>query len=237
MKKIIGIIGAMSIELDFLKSKLSPNNIEETKIAGVIFTRGTINGVSVILVQSGIGKVNAALCAQRLIIQFGVTHIINTGIAGAVADGLNVLDFVVSKDALYHDMDAVAFGYKLSQIPQMDCSDFEADKDMIKAAQDSFNSLAELKNHKLVCGRIASGDQFIGSKETKNFIKQNFEASCAEMEGAAIAHACYLDKIPFVILRCMSDNADEKADSTYSFNEEKAATLSGLLVLSMLNKI
>lgn len=233
MPKKIGIIGAMSVELEFLKSKLEENSAE-TKAGGMIFTEGKINGSSVVLVQSGVGKVNAALCAQRLILQFGCTHIINTGIAGAMASGLKVLDFVASTDAVYHDMDATGFGYKKTEIPQMKCSDFPADGKMLEAARSAFKEFPA--EHKLVFGRIATGDQFVSDKEKKSAIQETCSPACVEMEGAAVAHACWINEIPFVIIRCMSDMADDDGESTYSFNENEAASLSGSLVLSMLGR-
>ena len=233
MSKKIGIIGAMSVELEFLKSKLEENSAE-TKAGGMTFTEGKINGSSVVLVQSGVGKVIAAVCAQRLILQFGCTHIINTGIAGAMAFGLKVLDFVASTDAVYHDMDATGFGYKKTEIPQMKCSDFPADGKMLEAARSAFKEFPA--EHKLVFGRIATGDQFVSDKEKKSAIQETCSPACVEMEGAAVAHACWINEIPFVIIRCMSDMADDDGESTYSFNENEAASLSGSLVLSMLGR-
>ncbi|MBP5358071.1 MAG: 5'-methylthioadenosine/adenosylhomocysteine nucleosidase [Treponema sp.] len=235
MAKRIGIIGAMSVEVEQLKAEMQDKK-EEIQ-GGLRFIQGKLNGIDAVVVQSGVGKVNAALCAQRLILQFGVSHIINTGIAGAMASGLGVLDFVVSTEALYHDMDATGFGYKITQIPQMDVSVFPADKTMVKAAQDSFNRMEMAKNHKIVAGLIASGDQFISDKAKKEKIRSDCNPACVEMEGAAIAHACYLNKTPFVIIRCMSDMADDNGESTYDFNEKTAATLSATLVLEMIGEI
>lgn len=234
MNTKIGIIGAMDVELNLLKSNLKPLNSEKTlkitNINGQEFVEGLLENVPVVIVRSGIGKVNAALCAQRLILQFKVNHIINTGIAGATEHGLKVLDFVVSSDALYHDMDASGFGYKITEIPQMHCSDFPANQEMIEKIQESFKNLPESKEHNLVVGRIASGDQFISDKSLKQKIVENCSPACVEMEGAAIAHASYLNKIPFVIIRCMSDMADDIGENTYNFNEETAASLSAKLV-------
>ena len=235
MAKKIGIIGAMSVEVEQLKAEMQDKK-EEIQ-GGLRFIQGKLNGIDAVVVQSGVGKVNAALCAQRLILQFGVSHIINTGIAGAMASGLGVLDFVVSTEALYHDMDATGFGYKITQIPQMDVSVFPADKAMIKAAQDSFNKMEMAKDHKIVAGLIASGDQFISDRAKKEKIRSDCNPACVEMEGAAIAHACHLNKTPFVIIRCMSDMADDKGESTYDFNEKTAATLSAGLVMEMLGEI
>mgnify|MGYP002855311839 CR=1 FL=1 len=235
MQNRVGIIGAMDVEVKTLKSLLTESS--EKVLMGLTFVQGKFDGTDVVIVQSGIGKVNAALCTQLLILEFKVTHIINTGIAGAMAHGLKVLDFVVSTDALYHDMDVTGFGYKVTQIPQMECSDFPADKAMIAAAKEAFDSLKEAQGHSLVAGRIASGDQFVSSKTVKESIRAACDPACVEMEGAAIAHAAYLNKTPFVIIRCMSDMADDSGESTYDFNEETAANLSAALVRAIVGKI
>ncbi len=234
----IGIIGAMNAEVSYLKSIATDKN--ETQAGSLTFVEGKINGTNVVIVQSGIGKVNAALCAQRLILSYGVTHIINTGIAGAAAEGLDVLDFVVSTDAVYHDMDTTGFGYKPTEIPQMKVSAFEADKAMISAALSAWDSLKEsddFKGHKLIAGRIASGDQFISNKQVKQHIIDICHPGCVEMEGAAIAHASYLNNTPYLVLRCMSDCADDGHESIYDFNEQTAANMSAKLVVEVLSKI
>lgn len=232
MKKI-GIIGAMDVEVTFLRN-LMGNDAKRTEAGSIVFEEGKIHGVDVVLVRSGVGKVNAALCAQRLALQFGCTHIINTCIAGAMAHGLGVMDFVVSTDAVYHDMDATGFGYKKGQIPQMNVFAFEADKAMIQAAKKAFADSELSKGHKMIEGRIATGDQFISEKSVKSQIAENFAPACVEMEGAAIAHACYLNKVPFVILRCMSDMADDLSSNGYDFNEPVAAELSARIVEKMI---
>ena len=238
MEKIIGIIGAMDIEVTLLKSILAPlpqeKAVKITEAGSCVFFEGILNGTHIVIVQSGVGKVNAALCVQRLILQFGVTHIINTGIAGAMAHGLKVQDLVVSTDALYHDMNAVDFGYKITEVPGMKCSDFPASQELITAAEKAFASLEESKGHSIVKGRIATGDQFIASKELKAQIMKNCSPVCVEMEGAAIAHACYLNNVPFIIIRCMSDMADDAGEKTNDFNEQAAAELSAKLVIKMI---
>ncbi len=230
--KKVGIIGAMEVEVKRLRSELADPRSSEA--GGLSFTEGLLDGTEVVIVRSGVGKVNAALCAQLLALRYGVTHVINTGIAGAMAPGLQVLDFVASVDALYHDFNVVAFGYKRCIIPQMDCSTFPADRKLIEAAKQAFSVLPEAQGHKLLEGRIATGDQFISSKAQKDEIRECCNPACVEMEGAAVAHACYLNKVPFVIIRCMSDMADDQGESTYSFNEDTAAELSAKLVRRML---
>lgn len=237
MKKI-GIIGAMQVEVDWLRELMKKEGkTEVVQAGGLEFESGKIHGKDAVVVHSGVGKVNAALCAQRLILQFNCTNIINTGIAGAMAEGLGVLDFVVSTDAVYHDVDASGFGYKLGQIPQMSVFSFEADKKMICAAKKAFENCEDAKGHKMLEGRIATGDQFISEKTVKTRIGQNFSPACVEMEGAAIAHACHLNGIPFVIIRCMSDMADDLRSNGYDFNEGVAARLSAGVVEKLIEEI
>lgn len=237
MKKI-GIIGAMQIEVDYLKEIMKKESDFRTVNAGSLeYNCGTIHGTDVVVVRSGVGKVNAALCAQNLVVQFKCTNIINTGIAGAMAKGLGVLDFVVSTDAVYHDVDATGFGYKAGQVPQMDVFSFEADKKMIEAAKRAFNECEQSKGHKIIEGRIATGDQFISEKSVKEKIAETFNPACVEMEGAAIAHSCFLNKVPFVIIRCMSDMADDLSSNGYDFNEGLAAGLSSHLVERMIQEM
>lgn len=242
----IGIIGAMDIEVRLLTSRMTGadgvGEAEKTTIASVTYYDGQIDGVNVVVVRSGIGKVNAALCAQRLVLLFGVSHIINTGIAGAVAHGLSVLDMVISSDAMYHDFDVTPFGYQSCVVPQMEVSDFVADEKLVSLASKAFEELSADKEsgfegHKLVTGRVASGDQFISSQVQKAHIRTLCNPACVEMEGAAIAHACYLNKVPFLIIRCISDMADDGGESTYSFNEDTAAKMSAELVLKLIAQI
>lgn len=230
----IGIIGAMETEVKLLRSKLE--NPVSSDFAGLTFFEGTINGKNLIIVRSGIGKVNAALCAQALALKFGVDKIINTGIAGATSGGLKVFDFVASTEAVYHDMNIEFFGYKPGQVPGMEPF-FTADKTMADAAEKAFANTKFASEHKILKGRIASGDQFISDSAVKNHIKEVFNPLCVEMEGAAIAHACTLNKVPFLILRCMSDMADDAGENTYNFNENSAAEASAQLVLELIKLI
>lgn len=231
----IGIIGAMDVEINIFCEEMKKNgSLKKTESGNLVFNEGTLCGKDVVVVKSGIGKVNAALCAQRLIIQFDVKKIINTGIAGAIQEGLHIHDMVVSTDAVYHDMDVTAFGYEPTEIPQMHASAFDADEKMIQAAEKAFAASESAKKYKLVLGRIASGDQFVSYSEQKEHIEEICSPSCVEMEGAAIAHTCFLNQIPFVILRCISDNADDSYEVTYSFNEKIASEECAAVVLKML---
>lgn len=209
--KTIGIIGAMEEEVISLKRKMT---IEDTKEkAGMTFFVGTMENTKVILVRCGIGKVNAAVCTQILIDLFDVEYIINTGVAGGLHPDINIGDVVISSDTVEHDMDATAFGYEKGAIPRMDRTFFEADEKLVKIAESAAKNV--LKEHKVFVGRIASGDQFVASMAVKGEIYSTFTAYCAEMEGAAIAHTCFLNQVPFVVIRAISDKADQSADMNF----------------------
>lgn len=229
----IGIIGAMDLEVEELKSKLS--NTQITKKAGMEFNEGILNGASVVIVRCGIGKVNAALCVQILADLFHVTHVINTGIAGSLNARLDIGDILISRDALHHDMDTTIFGYQLGEVPQMGLREFPADEHLIALAQASC-ARVNPDIHSLV-GRVVSGDQFISSKEVKDKLISTFQGDCAEMEGASIAHGAYLNEIPFVIIRAISDKADDSAEMDYPSFEKAAARHSARLVEDMVSNI
>lgn len=234
MKKI-GIIGAMDVEIGILRAEMEKNgSLKKTESGNLIFNEGKINGIDVVVVKSGVGKVNAALCAQRLILLFKVDAVINTGIAGSIENDLHIHDMVVSTDAVYHDMDATAFGYEPTEIPQMRLKSFEADEKMIEAAEKAFAESPSSAQYKIIRGRVATGDQFIAYPELKERIENICSPACVEMEGAAIAHACNVNNIPFVILRCISDNADDSYEITYSFNEKIASEECAAVVMKML---
>ena len=234
MKKI-EIIGAMELEVETLKSKM--NVAKTTKKANMEFFEGTLNGVEVVIVRSGIGKVNAGICTQILADLFDVTHIINTGIAGSLDAQIDIGDIVVSTDLIHHDMNAVAFGYPVGQIPQMEAFSFHSDDALralaVKACKEANPDIEVFEGRiasgdqfvagKVFSGRIVSGDQFICDKEVKDKLVENFHPLCTEMEGAAIGQAAYLNEIPFVILRAISDKADNSAEMDYPTFEKKAA--------------
>lgn len=228
-----GIIGAMELEVEELKSQMTVSNI--IKKAGMEFYEGALNGAQVVIVRSGIGKVNAALCVQILADIFHVTHIINTGVAGSLNAGLDIGDILISKDAIHHDMDVTIFGYQLGEVPQLGTREFTADKRLMELAQTSCEKVNS-DIHAIV-GRVVSGDQFISGKEVKEHLIKDFQGDCAEMEGAAIAHGAYLNQIPFVIIRAISDKADDSAEMDYPTFEKAAARHSARLVEDMVQHI
>ena len=224
----LGIIGAMQIEVAMLKENMKNKTV--TTRAGMEFCEGELEGASVVVVQSGIGKVNAALCVQILADCFQVTHVVNTGIAGSLCNELDIADLVVSKDAIHHDFDLHFWGRPIGQVPGFDVTAFPADGKMIElayAAAESVNA-----GHTKI-GRVASGDQFICSREQKDKIIADTQGICAEMEGAAIAHAAYRNGIPFVILRAISDKADDSAEMDYPTFEAIAAKRCAEVVQTM----
>lgn len=226
----VGIIGAMELEVSALKGQLAGITIK--KKAGMEFCEGQICGVDVVVVRCGIGKVNAALCVQILCDDFGVSHIINTGVAGSLNNDLNIGDILISKDAVHHDVDVTIFSYKIGEVPQLGIREFPADAGLISAAEKAIKDKQPDLNYRV--GRVASGDQFISSSEVKERIIKNFEADCAEMEGASIAHGAYLNGIPFVIIRAISDKADGSAEQDYPSFEKAAAVHCAKLVADML---
>lgn len=229
----IGIIGAMELEVEVLKAEMSVSKVE--KKANMEFYEGTLNGAGVVIVRSGIGKVNAALCTQILVDIFGVTHIVNTGVAGSLNAKLDIGDILISKDALHHDMDATIFGYKPGEVPQMGIREFPADEHLSKLAKEACEKVNPDIN--VVLGRVVSGDQFISDNAVKEKLIREYQGDCAEMEGASIAHGAYLNNIPFVIIRAISDKADNSAEMDYPVFEAAAAKHSAALVRELVKNI
>lgn len=230
---MIGIIGAMDEEVQALKEEMETEEVRE--IAGMVFVKGTLCGRKAVVVRSGIGKVNAALCAQILALEFGVDVLINTGIAGSLDARIDIGDIVISTDALYHDMDATKFGDPLGQVPRMDVFSFAADPALVALAKEA-NEEANPDIHTFT-GRVVSGDQFVSDSEVKTRIKEHFDPLCTEMEGAGIAHAAYLNHISYVIIRAISDKADNSAAMDYPAFEKQAIRHSVRLVRALLPRI
>ena len=228
----LGIIGAMACEVEALKGKME--NVTVGSHAGSEYFEGTLEGLPAVVVQCGVGKVNAAMCAQVLCSVYGVTHLVNTGIAGSLCAELDIGDLVVSRDAMYHDFTVTAFGYPHGKVPGMDVIAFPADETLVDyafAAADSVNP-----GHAKI-GRVASGDQFVCEKVQKEKIIEVTQALCTEMEGAAIAQTAYRNGIPFVILRAISDKADDSAEMDYPTFEAMAAEHCAKVTLTMAQRI
>ncbi|HBA49030.1 MAG TPA: 5'-methylthioadenosine/adenosylhomocysteine nucleosidase [Lachnospiraceae bacterium] len=226
----IGIIGAMEPEVEELKKEMDVTAIKRR--AGMDFHDGTLGGTPVVIVRCGIGKVNAALCVQILADEFKVSHVINTGVAGSLNPRLDIGDILISRDAIHHDMDVRVFGYKLGEVPQMGFREFQADEKLMALAKEACERVNP--DIHVMYGRVVSGDQFISSKEVKEHLISEFQGDCAEMEGASIAHGAYLNNIPFVIIRAISDKADDSAEMDYPTFETAAARHSAALVKEMI---
>ena len=214
----LGIIGAMEIEVAILKSKLE--NQKVTKVGPMEFFEGRLAGCDVVIVMCGVGKVHAAMCTQVLCGHFGATHIVNTGVAGSLDAALDIGDVLVSTDAVQHDMDVHYLGYDVGRVPGLDTTAFAADEKLMKLA---FEVSEELRPGHTRLGRVATGDQFVCSDEQKAKIIADTSASCTEMEGGAIAQVAYVNHVPFVILRAISDKADGSAELDYPTFEKMAA--------------
>ena len=216
--RTIGIIGAMEQEVTGLKEQMQ--EVKISRIASMAFYEGTLEGKHVVVVQSGVGKVNAAVCTQILVNRFHVEAVINTGVGGSLNNDINIGDIVVSTDVLEHDMDVTALGYAAGQIPGIEHLAFTADEALRRLAVEACREVNP--DIQVFEGRIASGDQFISSQEAKEKIVKNFGAYVTEMEGAAIGHAAYLNEVPFLILRAISDKADGSAHMDYPAFEAEA---------------
>ena len=229
----LGIIGAMTVEVETLRQNMT--NVESVDRAGMTFYQGELEGVPAVVVVCGVGKVNAAMCVQILCDCFGVTHMVNTGIAGSLKAEINIGDMVICSDTLQHDMDATGFGYSVGVIPQMECSTFVADEKLQKLAQEC----CAVVNPEIstFVGRVVSGDQFISDKAKKQWLTDTFAGYCTEMEGAAIAQAAYRNQVPFLIIRAISDKADDSATMDYPEFEAKAVEHSVNLMMAMAEKL
>lgn len=215
----IGIIGAMDEEVNPLKDSLE--GVKTNKIAGMEFYEGKLSGLDVVIVKCGMGKVNAGICAHTLINEYGCKGIINTGVAGSLDERLNIGDIVVSTDAVQHDFDVQAIGFAKGEIPYTGLYAFPADEHIRSLAVEATKkSVPDINVYE---GRVCSGDQFISTKEQKDKIKADFGGMCCEMEGAAIAQACYLNNTPYVVIRAISDKTDSSNSVEFETFKKEAA--------------
>jgi adenosylhomocysteine nucleosidase len=233
MKRKTGIIGAEKQEVELLFEALAESGspVKVTRRCALEFHEGILEGLPAVVVCCGIGKVNAAICAQILISEFGVGAIINTGSAGGLAEGLEVLDMVVSTDAVQHDFDTTVFGYAFGQVPGTTSPFFASDPELRACALAAFAGVA--KSGKMMEGRIASGDAFINDETRRARIVSLFSPACVEMEGAAIAQVCAANALPFVILRSVSDLAGKDAGMSYDEFSRFASIKSANVVRKM----
>ena len=225
-----GIIGAMAIEIDGINEKMIKKS--ESVIAGITFTKGIINKKEVVTAVCGMGKVNAAMCAEIMVLEFKPEVIINTGVAGAISKDLNITDIVVSSSLYEYDLDITPLGYPLGYISGADIVEIPADKKILK---DLVNCSHKVLSKPAKTGVIVSGDKFVDDNELKKFLSKKFNASACEMEGAAIGHVCYMNKVPFSVVRAISDNAEGEANMDFESFSKIAADNSIKLMLEYLS--
>ena len=225
---MIGIIAAMNVEMDGLRAHME-SPISET-VSGVTFVRGIIEGREVVTAVCGIGKVFAALCAQTMIMRYAPEAVINTGVAGTLTDELSIGNLAVSSCVVQHDMDTSAIGDPVGLISGINMVEIPADK----ALTERLCAAAETVGVKTLTGCIASGDQFVASPGRKTFITDTFSAIACEMEGAAIGQVCYVNGVPFCVLRAISDSADGSSHMDYPVFAQMAADQSVRLLLAFL---
>ena len=228
---MIGIIGAMDIEVDILKSHMT-SPVTET-VSGVEFVRGLLFGHEAVVAKCGIGKVFAALCTEAMIIKYSPDLIINTGVAGSLSDKLSTMDVAVAKAVVQHDFDTSPLGDEKGLVSGLGSVETEADHALGLAVESIIRGLGINCEY----GVIASGDQFISSAEKKKEIVSLFSAIACEMEGAAIGHVCKVNKTPFTVIRSISDSADGSSEMDYSSFAPKAAAQSAKIVESFIMSI
>ncbi|AIQ63738.1 MTA/SAH nucleosidase [Paenibacillus stellifer] len=231
MKPVIGIIGAMDEEIKRLLKDMEHSEAEIH--AGITFYKGTIGGHSVVVTKCGVGKVNAAVATQILIQQCGAAKVVFTGVAGALHPELDVGDIVISSECMQHDMDVTALGYAPGVIPYQDTSVFPADPELVRIA----GKVCLEREVRYVTGRVLSGDRFVANHELVAWLREEMNGACAEMEGAALAQACYMNGVPYVVIRAMSDKADGSADVSYTEFTETASRLSHEIVIGILGEL
>lgn len=219
MAIVTGLMGAMDEEIALLLQEVDQQRTEEH--AGIRFVSGSFHGKPVVVCKSGVGKVNAAATTQLLINRFNVGRIVFTGVAGAAHPDLNIGDIVISSSCQQHDMDVTALGYPRGVIPYQEVSDFPADRCLIRMAEEACSRLCE--DNRFIIGKVLSGDQFISDYNLVRKLHETLDGVCVEMEGSAVAQVCFMNSIPYVILRSMSDKADGSADVNFAEFTQLAA--------------
>lgn len=225
---LIGIVGAMDCEIEELKNDII--NIEEIKIDEFTFYQGKLHDRDIVLTKSGVGKVNATIVTTILIKVFNVDKIIFTGVAGAVNENVKIADIVVGTELIHTDF--YVPGYKYGVISGLKNSYFKADENLFNIAKESAIKL--FGKEKVFTGRISTRDEFVDKIETLNFLREEFDAYCTEMEGAALAQTCTLLNVPFVVIRSMSDSADHNSSMDFDEFVHIAAKNSKLIVEEIL---
>lgn len=220
-----GILGALDAEIALIREQMEIEKQEDR--FGTTFYFGTVHGKSVVLACCGVGKVNAAVCAAYVLGTCGADCVVNVGIAGAMKPGLHMLDVVISEEVGFHDQDTVMLNYYPKR------AFFQADSALAALCDRACAEIPRLSG-KYLHGRIASGDQFVSETAVKQSINERYAPACVEMEGAAVGHAAFMYEKPFLVIRTMSDAADDDADETYDNFIDEAAKTSAEIILHML---
>lgn len=229
--KTVGIIAAMKVEADGIKAKIE--NAKCETVSGIEFVYGKLGEKNVVVAQCGVGKVFAALCTEAMILRYSPDCIINTGVAGALDPELSILDVVVADSVLQHDMDTSALGDPVGMISGINIINIPADS----RVRDALCEGVRAAGAKVLRGTVASGDQFVGDSKTKTKIHTVFGAASCEMEGAAVGHVCYVNGVPFGVIRAMSDGGDDAASMDFPTFAAKAAEISTKSVIEFLSRI
>lgn len=225
----IGIIGAMQMEVDTLRESME--NISVESCSGIDFIKGTIDGKNVVAAVCGVGKVFAAICAEAMILKYDVDLIINIGVAGSLTKDLGILDVAVATQVVQHDMDTSPLGDPVGLLSGINQVFLKADEKLVSLLCETL----EEKKINYRKGTIVTGDQFLHDKETKDRLARMFEGIAGEMEGGSIGHVCFVNQVPFAILRSISDSEGGAMD--YQTFAEKAAVQSIDVVLGFINKM
>ncbi len=226
----IGIIGAMDVEVAGLIEFME--NIKKETISSTVYYEGTLQGKNVVVAKCGVGKVHAAVCAQTMILKYKPDVIINTGVAGSLNSKLDIADLVISDNVVQHDMDTSGIGDPIGLISGVNLINIPCPKDLVEQIEKSAKTIEDTN---VIVGTIASGDQFICNQDKKDYIVRHFDALCAEMEGAAIGHVCYLNNVDFCIVRAISDKADGSAHMDFPTFAKIAAKKSTQLINTFLS--
>lgn len=225
---MLGIIGAMDIEIEKINARMTEK--KEEIISGVCYTSGKLGKTEIVTAICGVGKVFAAICTQTMILRYKPDAIINTGIAGTLSDKVGVLGTVVATALVQHDMDTSPLGDPKGLISGINMIEFPVDEALAE-------KICENIKTPFIRGIIASGDCFVGDEEKKTSIRDTFNASACEMEGASVAHVCYMSKVPFCVVRTISDGANEGGSLTYEEFRLKAADISSEIMIKTIESM
>ena len=227
-KNIIGVIGAMQSETEGLIAAMT--GAKSKTVGGIRFTVGKLSGRRAVVATCGVGKVAAAMCAQIMLLHFGVKMLLNTGVAGGLAEGMRVLDVAIATDVVQHDMDTTAIGDPVGLISGLNIVNIPTDEFYVRTLLEAVAT----ESDRVFTGTVASGDLFVARDEDKDRIRTQFSAVACEMEGAAIGQVAYTNGVPFAVLRVISDGGDGMEFSEFA---PKAALLSTTITKAFLGKV